>query len=276
MDPLFPDRIYLGSIYFAESHVAGKLIALNTFDSHKDMNIHLIDGLLEDFQLNQNMVLNELQKKAVVSAVRNKVTVITGGPGTGKTTIVNAIITLLEHFDFKMMLTAPTGRAAKRMEESTGHKAYTIHRLLEYQFIEDKGILTFNKNEEDPLKGDILIIDEFSMIDITLLNHLLKAIRIDMKVVIIGDVDQLPSIGPGNVLKDIIESNLFETIRLTEIYRQGKDSQIILNAHRINQGQLPLGNNQAGDFFYISSTDQRDIQAQLVHWEANAFRIIII
>lgn len=264
-DPQHPDRIYLERIYFAETHVAGKLMALKSFNSDRDVNHRMVEAQLDDFEKNSHMVLNDLQRQAVKSAIGSKVTVITGGPGTGKTTIVNAIIALLEPHDFKILLTAPTGRAAKRMEESTGHKAQTIHRLLEYQFIEDQGILSFNRNEEDPLKGDLLIVDEFSMIDITLLDHLLEAVRVDMRLVIIGDVDQLPSIGPGNVLKDIIESGLFDTIRLTEIYRQGEDSQIILNAHRINQGRMPLGNDPKGDFFYLGETDQRKIQQQIVH-----------
>ena len=239
-------------------------MAINSFNANRDINHKLVGNLLKDFQSNQNIVLNELQKEAVLGALKNKITVITGGPGTGKTTIVDAILNISENFDLKVFLTAPTGRAAKRMEESTGQKAKTIHRLLEYQYIEDMDMLTFNKNEEDPLSADLVIVDEFSMIDINLLNHLLSAITVDMRLVMIGDIDQLPSIGPGNALKDIIESNIFGTVRLTEIYRQGKDSNIVLNAHRINHGEMPLSNNQESDFFLMSMTNQKEILNELV------------
>ena len=258
------ERIYLANIYYAETQVAGKLVAINSFNANRDINHKLVGNLLKDFQSNQNIVLNELQKEAVLGALKNKITVITGGPGTGKTTIVDAILNISENFDLKVFLTAPTGRAAKRMEESTGQKAKTIHRLLEYQYIEDMDMLTFNKNEEDPLSADLVIVDEFSMIDINLLNHLLSAITVDMRLVMIGDIDQLPSIGPGNALKDIIESNIFGTVRLTEIYRQGKDSNIVLNAHRINHGEMPLSNNQESDFFLMSMTNQKEILNELV------------
>jgi len=259
------ERIYLSYIYFAESSVAAKLMAINSFENKGDFNKKKIETLLINFQTNNNIILNEDQKNAVRSAINKKITVITGGPGTGKTTIVDAILYISNNFNLKVHLTAPTGRAAKRMEETTKHSAKTIHRLLEYQYIEDKRTLTFNKNEQDTLSGDIIIVDEFSMIDINLLKSLLDAVTLEFKLVFIGDIDQLPSIGPGNVLKDIISSNMFSTIWLNEIYRQSENSYIVLNAHRINNGKMPISNNQEGDFFFMPMKDQNEIIDNLLN-----------
>jgi|LGVF01.1.fsa_nt_gb exodeoxyribonuclease V alpha subunit len=257
-------KIYLSSIYNSEIQVASKLMAINSFEAYKNINVDSINELIESFQSNERIKLNSEQIKAINSALKNKITIITGGPGTGKTTIIKAIVDISKCFDLKVNLTAPTGRAAKRMEESTGSEAKTIHRLLEYQYVEDLNILSFNKNEEDPLKADIIIVDESSMVDVTLINHLLKAMPLDTKLVVIGDVDQLPSIGPGDVLNDVIESGFFETIRLTDIYRQGENSLIVLNAHRINNGKMPEMNEKDGDFFVIQYNKQREILDNLI------------
>ncbi|MBN2260211.1 MAG: ATP-dependent RecD-like DNA helicase [Clostridiales bacterium] len=256
-------KIYLNSIYNSEVQVAAKLIAINSFSAFKDINETQIIKIVNDFQANESIYLNDAQINAIKSSLSKKITVITGGPGTGKTTIIKAIVDICKYFDLKVHLTAPTGRAAKRMEESTASEAKTIHRLLEYQYIEDLDVLTFNKNEEDPLKSDIIIIDEASMIDINLFNYFLKAVTVETKLVIIGDADQLPSIGPGNVLQDIIDSYFFTTIRLNEIYRQGENSLIVLNAHLINHGNMPKVNEKEGDFFVMQYNKQNEILENL-------------
>jgi len=180
------------------------------------------------------------------------VLILTGGPGTGKTTTINTIIGLLESKGLKITLAAPTGRAAKRMTEATGREAKTIHRLLEVTFMsEDSRRQMFNKNEEDPLETDVLIVDEASMMDILLTQSLLKAVALGTRLILVGDVDQLPSVGAGNVLKDLIDSNALATARLTEVFRQAAESAIITNAHRINKGEYPAINDKEKDFFFL-------------------------
>lgn len=194
--------------------------------------------------------LDESQQQALHAALSEKVLVITGGPGTGKTTLIKAIICLYKKLGYQILLAAPTGRAAKRMTEATGFEAKTLHRLLEYSPKDNQ----FKKNHENPLNADVLIIDETSMIDTILMYHFLKAIPPNATLILVGDVDQLPSVGAGNLLRDLIESEVIPTMRLTNIFRQAQDSLIILNAHRINHGQFPLLDFSPGkpqDFYFF-------------------------
>ena len=207
-----------------------------------------------------NIQYDDIQAQGIQQAVSSKVMILTGGPGTGKTTTTLGIIEALKSLDNKILLAAPTGRAAKRMTEATGMEAETIHRLLE--FSPEKG---YQRNKENTLDGDVLIVDRSSMIDIVLMYSLLKAIPLHMKLILVGDIDQLPSVGAGNVLKDIIDSEKFPVVRLTKIFRQAQSSQIIMNAHRINHGQYPNLRNQLGtDFFFIECEEPEQAANQIV------------
>ena len=206
--------------------------------------------------------LSESQREAVARAVNGKVTVITGGPGVGKTTVVNSILRIIRAKGVKVLLCAPTGRAAKRLSESTSVEAKTIHRLLEF----DPRIMGFKRNQDDPLDGELVVVDEVSMVDTALMNQLLRAVPEHCAVLLVGDVDQLPSVGPGSVLADMIGSGVVPTVRLTEIFRQAATSQIIVNAHRINRGQMPERSEKAqSDFYFISSDTPEDIHDKLLH-----------
>ena len=231
----------------AESRIANHLKRLKESPS----NIRQINAskAIEWVQENLNIELAEKQKEAVTLASNTKVLIITGGPGTGKTTIITAILKIFEKLRLRILLAAPTGRADKKMSEATGWQAKTIHRLLE--FSPQKG--GFKKDEEDLLEADVLIIDETSMVDTLLMYHLLKAIPSQCHLIMVGDVDQLPSVGPGNVLKDIIDSGSFTVVRLTEIFRQAQESMIIVNAHRINQGDFPLSKDPTREKSRIST-----------------------
>ncbi|KKK50448.1 hypothetical protein LCGC14_3124920, partial [marine sediment metagenome] len=209
-----------------------------------------------------NIELAQNQKTAIKESIEKKLHIITGGPGTGKSTITNAILKILEELTLKIYLCAPTGRAAKRLSEITKKKAYTIHSLLECDF-SSKG---FKRDENNPLKCDLIIVDEASMIDTLLLYHLLKAIPSNAKVIFIGDIDQLPSVGAGNTLKDMIASDKVAFTKLTEIYRQAKDSKIILNAHLINQAKLPdLHTDKTSDFRFIYLEDLEEIEKKILY-----------
>jgi len=197
-------------------------------------------------------VLSEGQRSAVVSSLTHGVLIVTGGPGTGKTTAINTIINLLTSRGLKVELTAPTGRAAKRMTEATGRDAKTIHRLLESSFIaEDSRRQSFKRDENSPLEANVLIVDETSMVDILLMQSLLKAVAVGTRLILVGDVDQLPSVGPGNVLKDLIASECLTVVRLTEIFRQAQESAIVMNAHRVNRGEQPSLDEKDADFFFM-------------------------
>ncbi len=208
--------------------------------------------------------LSGSQRQAVELALRSKVVIITGGPGVGKTTLVNSIIKIIKVKNAQILLTAPTGRAAKRLSESTGLEAKTIHRLLEF----DPSTYQFKRNPESPLQADLVVIDETSMVDVTLMNQLLRAIPSTAALLLVGDIDQLPSVGPGMVLKDMIESLKIPTVRLTEIFRQAATSKIITNAHRINEGKIPLGGNKEdealSDFYFISCDDPDEIKNKII------------
>ncbi len=243
--------------YYAEVGACQKLIGL-TQSNFKDLKID-IDETISEIEEEEEIALADKQREAVKESVLNGVNVITGGPGTGKTTTVNCIIKLFEKQNLSIALAAPTGRAAKRLTETTGKEAKTIHRLLEYSFLEDGLGMGFLKNSEDPLTSDVIIIDEVSMVDILLMYHLLKAVPLGTRLILVGDADQLPSVGPGNVLHDIIDSDIVKVVKLTEIFRQASESMIVVNAHRINQGLKPHLNKKDKDFFFISKKNQDDI-----------------
>jgi exodeoxyribonuclease V alpha subunit len=247
--------IYLSPLHASEVGAAGRFAAIQRYgrlrsriDSQSALN--WVRGQL-------NFSLAPLQEEAVKLALREKVVVITGGPGTGKTTLVRAILAIYERIGARVSLAAPTGRAAKKLSEATGHPAATIHRLLEFS----PQMGGFQRNEQKPLHADLLIVDEISMMDIVIAHHLLKAVPSHAVLVLVGDADQLPSVGPGNVLGDIIESGRFPVIRLTEIFRQASRSRIITNAHLIRQGGFPdlraeSGQNQ--DFYFINREDPQE------------------
>ena len=248
--------VYLAKFHICETSIAIRLKAL--LNARK--SIRKIDGAkaIEWVQKQLSMTLAEKQVEAIRSAVNKKVMVITGGPGTGKTTIINAILTIFSKLKIQILLAAPTGRAAKRMSETTGHEAKTIHRMLEYS-IKKRG---FKKNDENPLNCDLIIIDEASMIDTILMHYLLKAIPPEATFILVGDVNQLPSVGAGNVLKDIISSNSVPVVELDEIFRQAKESLIIVNAHKINNGILPSfrpSNDKLDDFYFIEREDPEEV-----------------
>jgi len=248
--------VYLTPLHVAEVNVATRLKTL--LSSPKQLSQIDIEKAIEWVQRVNRIKLAEMQKEALRKAVAGKVLVITGGPGTGKTTLVNSIIKILGKKAQRIALASPTGRAAKRLSEVTGREAKTIHRLLEFSPSEGG----FKRNEENPLDADLVIIDEVSMVDILLMNHLLKAIHPMATLLLVGDADQLPSVGPGNVLKDIIASGLVETIRLTDIFRQAQESLIVVNAHRINRGeylQLDTSPGQQTNFYFIKRQEPEKV-----------------
>lgn len=241
----------LTKYYYRELYNAQKLtqLAQNIFENSLDYSKNLV------FYEKQNKIkLNEEQKSAVYTALKQGLSVITGGPGTGKTTIIKAIIDILNDQRKEVLLVAPTGRASKRLSESCNKDAKTIHRALEMNKNTDADSY-FNKNEHNPLDVDVVIVDEVSMVDTSLLYHLLKALRPTCRLVLVGDKDQLPSVEAGNILKDIIESQCVSVTHLTQIYRQEADSLIITNAHLINQGKMPVVDNSSKDFFFIQNED---------------------
>ena len=261
-DNHFQQRIYLPKLYEAENYVADKIIKIS---KNKGMENSIdAEKIIEDTEKSNNITLAEHQKSAIYCALEKGVTVITGGPGTGKTTIINTIIQIMEELDKKVMLAAPTGRAAKRMSEVCKTESKTIHRLLESTFSENDDNMHFVKNEENPLDCDLLIIDEMSMVDILLMQALLKALKSHTRLIMVGDSDQLPSVGAGNVLHDIINSGIVPTVSLTEIFRQAKESAIVVNAHKINHGKYPEFNKQGTDFFIVKRDTAVDISNSII------------
>lgn len=254
--------VYTLPYYYCELGVTKKIIEL-TLNEYEDVDID-VDSEINAFETKRGVSFAESQKEAIKAAFVNGVEIITGGPGTGKTTIINCIAEIFDKADMKILLGAPTGRAAKRMAEATGREAKTIHRLLEMGVGDDEDDMMFSRGENTPLECDVLIVDEASMIDIMLMNNLLKALPPGIRLIIVGDVDQLPSVGPGNVLRDFIESGWLKVIRLKEIFRQAKESMIIVNAHRINAGEMPVINAKENDFYFIKEDDQGKILCTLM------------
>ncbi len=268
--------LYLPAFYYAETSTAVKLkrlmespasdrlwqqlTAARRKTGNKDLSIDV-----EKIQTKLQMQYDEVQAFAIRKAAISKIMVMTGGPGTGKTTTVQGIIAAYRAFGLKILLAAPTGRAAKRMSEAAGMEAKTTHRLLEYKPPDG-----YQKNEENPLEGDVLIVDECSMIDIILMNSLLKAVPSGMRLILVGDIDQLPSVGAGNVLRDIIDSGVIPVVRLTHIFRQAQTSRIIMNAHRINEGKMPdISNGRNADFFFMEQEDPEQAVVQITQLVAH-------
>lgn len=244
-------QIYAASFYYMEANTATMLKQLNVSYEVPDLEI---EERVRRIEKQTGMELDEHQMTAVKEAVRNGLLIITGGPGTGKTTTINTIIKYFEMEGLDIFLAAPTGRAAKRMSETTGFEARTIHRMLELNGGVD-GAAGFERNEQNPLETDVVIIDEMSMVDISLMHALLKAVAVGTRLILVGDVNQLPSVGPGSVLRDIIRSHECNVVMLTKIFRQASTSDIIVNAHKINQGEEVMLDNKSMDFFFLKRYD---------------------
>ena len=251
------NAVFLAAYYLAEQNVCKCLSAIS--DAQLKPVAGGIDSLISRTENATGIYLSENQKHAVKTSLQMGVSIITGGPGTGKTTIINTIINILEESGLKTAIAAPTGRAAKRITETSGHYASTIHRLLEYYFSESENMMRFGKTKEDPLDYDAVIVDEASMIDLILMNGLVSAIRPGTRLVIVGDADQLPSVGAGNVLRDMISSEYIYSTKLTEIFRQAKESMIVVNAHRINHGEYPDCNAKGKDFFLLRRSAEKEM-----------------
>ena len=256
--------IYACQYYYLELDTARKLKELAITNEENEEYIRKRLEFIED---KNEMELEELQRQAVVEAVKNGVLVVTGGPGTGKTTTINAIIQYFELEGLDIYLAAPTGRAAKRMTEATGYEASTIHRLLELSGMmeESSAAAHFERNEENPLEADVIIIDEMSMVDISLMHALLLAVQVGTRLILVGDVNQLPSVGPGSVLKDIIDSQAFCVVKLSKIFRQATESDIVVNAHKINAGEEVAIDNKSKDFFFLKRYDADIIVGSIVY-----------
>ena len=244
-------QIYASTFYYMELNVAVMLRELNV---KYDFSETAVEQRIRKIEQLSELELDEMQRTAVMEAVRSGLLVITGGPGTGKTTTINTIIQYFESEGMDIALAAPTGRAAKRMSETTGYEAKTIHRLLELSGGMDEHA-GFERNEQNPLETDVIIIDEMSMVDITLMHNLLKAVVAGTRLILVGDVNQLPSVGPGSVLKDIIDSHACNVVRLNRIFRQASESDIIVNAHKINRGEPVSLDNKSRDFFFLKRYD---------------------
>lgn len=256
--------VYASQYYYLELDTARRLTELNI---ENDEDEYKIRKRLEFIEKKNGLELETEQRNAVVEAVRNGVLVITGGPGTGKTTTINALIQYFELEGMDIYLAAPTGRAAKRMTETTGYEASTIHRLLELTGMmeESSAAAHFERNEENPLEADVIIIDEMSMVDISLMHALLTAVQVGTRLILVGDVNQLPSVGPGRVLKDIIDSQCFCVVKLNKIFRQATESDIVVNAHKINAGEEISINNNSKDFFFLKRYDADVIVASIIY-----------
>lgn len=253
--------VTLSKYYFSEKGVAQKIKTLITYPPQFQFDVNAIYHSLRTST--DQLELHEFQQKGILTCIQNKVTIITGGPGTGKTTLIKNLLTILDMNKQEYKLASPTGRAAKRMTEGTGRPAVTLHRLLEI----DPSTMSFTRNENNALKLDFLIVDEASMIDIFLAHSLLRALPHNAHLVLIGDIDQLPSVGAGNFLRDLITSGAVPCVRLTQIFRQAQDSMIIINAHRINQGEFPLSSQEGTrrDFIFIKEEHAENVPQHLEH-----------
>lgn len=262
--------VYSAPYYYAELNCAKMLHDLN-ISLHEDGELlpteeQAILQKIRVLEIEQGTTLDELQRKAVLESIKNGLLILSGGPGTGKTTTINTIIRYFEKEGMDILLAAPTGRAAKRMTEATGYEARTIHRLLELNGLADEEHkhISFERNEENPLETDVLIIDEMSMVDIHLFQSLLRAVSVGTRLIMVGDVNQLPSVGPGQVLKDIIDSGAFPVVMLQRIFRQAGESDIVMNAHRIHRGEPIRMDNQSKDFFFLERSDVAVIYKHMV------------
>ena len=244
-------KVFASSYYLMEANTAAMLAEL---DIRYDVPVREMEDRIRRIENSSGMELDELQKQAVQEAVQNGLFVLTGGPGTGKTTTINTIIRYFELEGMDIYLAAPTGRAAKRMSETSGYEAKTIHRMLELNGgVEERA--GFERNESNPLEADVVIVDEMSMVDISLMHSLLKAIVPGTRLILVGDANQLPSVGPGSVLRDIIESGKYQVVRLNKIFRQASQSDIVVNAHKINEGKEVILDNKSRDFFFLKRYD---------------------
>lgn len=261
-------NVYASAYYYQELSCARMLHNLNiSLYEGTDLEVEKeIERKLKKLEESQEQELDELQRKAVIESVMNGLLILTGGPGTGKTTAINTMIQYFAEEGLDILLAAPTGRAAKRMTEATGYEAKTIHRLLELNgtIMEESRSARFEKNEENPLEADVIIIDEMSMVDLHLFQSLLKAVMPGTRLILVGDRNQLPSVGPGQILKDLIESQCFPVVILQKIFRQAEESDIVMNAHRINAGQQLELNNKSRDFFFLERNDVQVIYKHMV------------
>jgi exodeoxyribonuclease V alpha subunit len=265
--------VFLKGLYLAETLIAKSLEKLSSGTT--PWGVLEVDKAIPWVEEHFSIRLAESQKKALHLIINSKVSVITGGPGVGKTTLIKSLLKILAAKHIEILLTAPTGRAAKRLSDTTGFEAKTIHRLLEY----DPTKHSFKRNEEEPLECQLLVVDETSMLDVPLMNSLLKAIPPQAALILVGDIDQLPSVGPGSVLEAIIDSTSFPVARLTEIFRQASQSQIVSNSHRINQGLMPLfpKKEETSDFYFIESDTPEECKDKILELVKsripNAFKV---
>lgn len=254
------NAIYLSGFFKAEAYISGRITVMNEL---KDEKPKKLDEFIQETEKQSGIHYAENQREAIKESVLNRVMILTGGPGTGKTTTLKGMISLFEKLDFKVLLAAPTGRAAKRMEELTDREAKTIHRLLEMDF-SNHDFAKFTRNENNPLNADVIIIDEVSMVDVILMEALLRALPNECKLIMVGDADQLPPVGAGNVLKDLIKSEMLKVVKLNEIFRQAEQSLIIVNAHKIIKGEKPDLSQKNNDFFYIKKNNSEEVLEAVV------------
>lgn len=249
--------IFLSSYYYSQSYIVNRIKEMILENLASDIDC---ESIINDIEKTKSIEYERLQKKAIVKASKNNIFILTGGPGTGKTTTLNGIIEVLEHQNMKVLIAAPTGRAAKRISEMTGKEAKTIHRMLEVGVGYSKtGQTTFLRNQENPLEADVVVVDEMSMVDTLLFESLLKGIKKGGKIIMVGDFNQLPSVGPGNILRDLIESDFIEVVKLEQIFRQAAQSLIVTNAHSIVHGEVPDLSKRDNDFFFLEQNNIEQI-----------------